>query len=63
MQLLPKQFDQLSDVLKELSAIVFGGIVVGSIVSGSASYALVSVGIIFYVILVVLCIYFKKLGE
>ncbi|MBI3193271.1 MAG: hypothetical protein HYZ34_02250 [Ignavibacteriae bacterium] len=63
MNLSPKQFDQLSDILKETSAIIFGGLVVGSFLSDKPNLKLVIVGAIFYVCLVVISIYLKKFGD
>ena len=51
MNLIPKQYDQLSDVFKEASAVILGGLIIGTILSERPNYVLV------------LAIYFKRLGE
>lgn len=61
--LLPKQYDQLSEVFKEASAVVLGGLVIGTILSEKPNSILVFVGVIIYILLVMISIYFKRYGE
>ena len=63
MKLIPKQYDQISDVFKEASAVVLGGLIIGTILSEKPNFGLVIVGIVIYIASVVLSVYLKKRGE
>lgn len=63
VNLLPKQFDQLSDLLKETSSVILGGLIIGTILSENPHFELVTVGIVLYLICVFSAIYFKRSGE
>ena len=63
MRLIPKQYDQISDVFKEASAVVLGGLIIGTILSEKPNLGLVIIGIVIYITSVILSIYFKRRGE
>jgi hypothetical protein len=62
MKLSLKQFDQLSDIFKETAVIIFGGAVLGALLSEKPN-PLLFVGFVAYLMLVITSIYVKKFGE
>ena len=63
MKMTKGQFLTLSDICRETAVVIFGGLVVGSLLVQNINPVLTIGGFIVYLILVFLSIYFKKKGE
>jgi len=63
MKLTKGQFLTLSDMCRETAVVIFGGLVIGSLLVPNVNPILTSGGFAIYLILALLSIYFKKKGE
>jgi hypothetical protein len=63
MNLLPKQYDQISDILKETRSVILGGLIIGTLLSEHPGFPLVTLGILLYLICAVSAVHLKRSGE
>ncbi len=63
MKMTKGQFLTLSDICRETAVVIFGGLVIGSLLVPNANPILITGGFIVYLILAFLSIYFKRKGE
>jgi hypothetical protein len=63
MQMTKGQFLTLSDICRETAVVIFGGLVIASLLVSNINPILTIGGFIVYILLSFLSIYFKKKGE
>lgn len=63
MKMSKGQFLTLSDICRETAVVIFGGLVIASLLVPNVNPLLTLGGFVLYLILAFLSIYFKKKGE
>jgi hypothetical protein len=63
MKLTKLQFLTLSDASREAAAVVFGGLIIGGILTQQFRWLILGIGIVVYLLFIALALYFKKKGE
>jgi MFS-type transporter involved in bile tolerance (Atg22 family) len=53
----------LSDASREAAAVVFGGLIIGGILTQQFRWQILGIGIVVYLLFIALALYFKKKGE
>ncbi len=62
MKLTKLQFLTLSDASREAATVVFGGLIIGGILV-QFRWLILGIGVVVYLLLIALALYFKKKGE